>query len=129
MRRLDRRITRTIARMLAELTQCRLFNSRIAAGWRWWWWKENRKIQMNDDKPRGLLLGHPTRYASAQIAASLTEKGREIFVPLFRRHTTLIKRALQDVSLEERLQLELVLKKIGKRAESLAEEKGHSEHA
>src|SRR5246127_2113323 len=57
---------------------------------------------------------------------SLTEKGREMFVPLFRRHTALIKRAFQDVSLEELQQLELVLKKIGKRAESLAEQKSHS---
>jgi MarR family 2-MHQ and catechol resistance regulon transcriptional repressor len=52
---------------------------------------------------------------------SLTEKGRQMFVPLFRRHTALIKRAFQDVSLEELQRLELVLKKIRKRAESLAE--------
>jgi MarR family 2-MHQ and catechol resistance regulon transcriptional repressor len=54
---------------------------------------------------------------------SLTEKGREMFVPLFRRHSALIKRAFQDVSPEELQRLELVLKKIGKRAESLAEKK------
>lgn len=53
---------------------------------------------------------------------SLTEKGRQMFVPLFRRHTALIKRAFQDVSLEELQRLELVLKKIGRRAESLIEE-------
>jgi len=58
---------------------------------------------------------------------SLTEKGRQMFVPLFRRHTALIKRAFQDVSSEELEQLEAVLKKIGKRAESLAEKKGLSE--
>jgi MarR family 2-MHQ and catechol resistance regulon transcriptional repressor len=52
---------------------------------------------------------------------SLTEKGRQMFVPLFRRHTAVIKRAFQDVSSEELHQLELVLKKIGKHAESLAE--------
>jgi DNA-binding MarR family transcriptional regulator len=56
---------------------------------------------------------------------SLTEKGRQMFVPLFRRHTAIIKRAFQDVSSEELQQLELVLKKIGRRAESLAEKKGH----
>jgi MarR family transcriptional regulator, 2-MHQ and catechol-resistance regulon repressor len=60
---------------------------------------------------------------------SLTEKGRQMFVPLFRRHTALIKRAFQDVSLEELQPLELVLKKIGKRAESLSEEEGHSQYA
>jgi MarR family 2-MHQ and catechol resistance regulon transcriptional repressor len=58
---------------------------------------------------------------------SLTEKGREIFVPLFRRHTALIKRAFKDVSVEELQQIELVLKKIGKRAESLAEDKSKLE--
>src|SRR5882672_219255 len=57
---------------------------------------------------------------------SLTEKGREVFVPLFRRHAATIKRAFQDVSSEELQRLELALKKIGKRAESLAEEEGHS---
>jgi MarR family transcriptional regulator, 2-MHQ and catechol-resistance regulon repressor len=58
---------------------------------------------------------------------SLTEKGRQMFVPLFRRHTSLIKHAFQDVSSEELEQLEVVLKKIGKRAESLAEKKRLSE--
>jgi MarR family 2-MHQ and catechol resistance regulon transcriptional repressor len=58
---------------------------------------------------------------------SLTEKGREMFVPLFRRHTALIKRAFQEVSSEELQQLESLLKKIGKSAESLAEEMGHSQ--
>jgi len=51
---------------------------------------------------------------------ALTEKGREMFLPLFRRHRVLIKRAFQDVSSEELQQLELILRKIGKRAESLA---------
>src|SRR6266404_6100197 len=58
---------------------------------------------------------------------ALTEKGREMFLPLFRRHRALIKRAFQDVSPEELQQLEGVMKKVGKRAESLAEKKGYSE--
>jgi MarR family 2-MHQ and catechol resistance regulon transcriptional repressor len=58
---------------------------------------------------------------------SLTEKGRQMFAPLFRRHAALIKRAFQDVSSEELEQLEQVLKKIGKRAENLNERKGHSQ--
>jgi MarR family 2-MHQ and catechol resistance regulon transcriptional repressor len=49
-----------------------------------------------------------------------------MFLPLFRRHAALIKRAFHDVSSEELQQLEVVLKKVGKRAESLAEKKGHS---
>jgi MarR family 2-MHQ and catechol resistance regulon transcriptional repressor len=52
---------------------------------------------------------------------ALTEKGKKMFLPLFRRHTALIKRAFEDVSPEELQQLEGVLKKVGKRAESLAE--------
>ena len=60
---------------------------------------------------------------------ALTEKGRKMFLPLFRRHSALINRAFEDVSSEELQQLEPVLKKIGKRAESLAEKKGHSQHA
>jgi hypothetical protein len=43
------------------------------------------------------------------------------------RHRTLIKRAFQDLSPEKLQQLEGVLKKVGKRAESLAEKKGYSE--
>jgi MarR family transcriptional regulator, 2-MHQ and catechol-resistance regulon repressor len=52
---------------------------------------------------------------------ALTEKGKKMFLPLFRRHTALIKRAFEDVSPEELQQLEGVLKKVGKRAGSLAE--------
>jgi MarR family 2-MHQ and catechol resistance regulon transcriptional repressor len=58
---------------------------------------------------------------------SLTEQGRQMFSPLFRRHTALIKRTFQGVSSEELQQFKLILKKIGKRAESLAEKKRHSE--
>ena len=50
-----------------------------------------------------------------------------MFAPLFRRHAELIKRAFQDVSPEEMQQLEGVLKKIGKRAESLVEKKTSSQ--
>src|SRR5271169_1950590 len=57
---------------------------------------------------------------------SLTEKGRQMFVPLFRRHAALIKHAFQGVSSEELQQLEVTLKKIGKCAESLAEKSGPS---
>ena len=59
---------------------------------------------------------------------ALTEKGKEMFLPLFRRHAALIERAFQDASSEELEQLEVVLKKIGKRAESLAEKKHRSQH-
>jgi MarR family transcriptional regulator, 2-MHQ and catechol-resistance regulon repressor len=51
---------------------------------------------------------------------SLTEKGREMFTPVFRRHAALIKSAFQDVSSEELRQIEVIWKKVGKRAENLA---------
>ena len=56
---------------------------------------------------------------------SLTEKGRRVFVPVFREHAALIKRAFQDVSPKEQRQLEKVLKRIGRRAEELSEKEGH----
>ena len=56
---------------------------------------------------------------------SLTQKGRRVFIPIFRQHAALIKRAFQDVSPKERRQLEEALKRIGRRAEKLGEEEGH----
>jgi MarR family 2-MHQ and catechol resistance regulon transcriptional repressor len=56
---------------------------------------------------------------------SLTERGRRVFVPIFRQHAALIKRAFQDVSPEEQRQVEEVLKRIGRRAEELGEHEGH----
>src|ERR1700690_40664 len=56
---------------------------------------------------------------------SLTEKGRRIFVPIFRQHAALIKRAFQDVSPEEQRHMEEVLKRIGRRAEELGGQDSH----
>jgi DNA-binding MarR family transcriptional regulator len=56
---------------------------------------------------------------------SLTEKGRRVFAPIFRQHTTLIKRAFQDVSPEEQRQMEELLERIARRAEELGEREGH----
>jgi MarR family transcriptional regulator, 2-MHQ and catechol-resistance regulon repressor len=55
---------------------------------------------------------------------SLTEKGRRVFVPVFREHAALIKHAFQDVSPEEQRQMEELLKRIGRRAEELADQEG-----
>jgi MarR family transcriptional regulator, 2-MHQ and catechol-resistance regulon repressor len=54
---------------------------------------------------------------------SLTEKGREMFVPLFRQQAALLQQAFQDVSPKEQKRVEDVLKRIGKRADRLASEK------
>src|SRR5262245_15309141 len=43
---------------------------------------------------------------------SLTEKGRQAFLPVFRRHDGLIKRVFQDVSSKDLQKLEVTLKKI-----------------
>jgi MarR family transcriptional regulator, 2-MHQ and catechol-resistance regulon repressor len=58
---------------------------------------------------------------------ALTEKARQMFIPVFRRHAALVKRAFRGVSSQELQQLEAVLKKIGKHAENLAKKKGHSQ--
>jgi MarR family transcriptional regulator, 2-MHQ and catechol-resistance regulon repressor len=55
---------------------------------------------------------------------SLTEKGRRVFIPIFRQHAALIKSAFQDVSPKEQRQVAEVLKKIGRRAEELGEQEG-----
>jgi MarR family transcriptional regulator, 2-MHQ and catechol-resistance regulon repressor len=52
---------------------------------------------------------------------ALTEKGKQEFLPVFRRHAALIKHLFQGISPAELQQLEMVLKRIGKRAKSLAE--------
>jgi MarR family 2-MHQ and catechol resistance regulon transcriptional repressor len=56
---------------------------------------------------------------------SLTEKGRRVFLPIFRQHAALIKRAFEHVSLTEHRQMEEVLKRIGRRAEKLGERAAH----
>jgi hypothetical protein len=48
-----------------------------------------------------------------------------VFVPIFRQHAALIKRAFQDVSPEEQRKLEEVLERIAKCAEELGEREGH----
>ena len=58
---------------------------------------------------------------------SLTAKGRRVFVPIFRQHAALIKRAFQDVSPVEQHHLEEVLRRIGRRAEELGEQAGDQE--
>ena len=74
---------------------------------------------------RGLVSRIESNSDRRVRTVSLTEKGREMFIPLFRRHAALIKLAFRDLSSEELQQLEVMLKKIGKRAEGLAAMKGH----
>jgi MarR family transcriptional regulator, 2-MHQ and catechol-resistance regulon repressor len=50
---------------------------------------------------------------------SLTRKGKELIVPIFRKHAAEIRKVFADASPKELRALEMTLKKIGKRAESL----------
>jgi hypothetical protein len=45
-----------------------------------------------------------------------------MFVPLFKMHTALLKRVLDELSPSEQRQLEELLKRVGRRAEKLAGE-------
>jgi DNA-binding MarR family transcriptional regulator len=50
---------------------------------------------------------------------SLTAKGKELIAPIFRKHAAEIKKVFAAASPKELGALEVTLKKIGKRAESL----------
>src|ERR1700739_2591202 len=53
---------------------------------------------------------------------SLTSKGKRLIAPIFRKHAAEIRKVFADASPKELRALETILKKIGKRAESLATE-------
>jgi MarR family 2-MHQ and catechol resistance regulon transcriptional repressor len=50
---------------------------------------------------------------------ALTSSGKELIVPIFRKHATAIRRVFAAVSSDQLQQLENTLKKPGRRAESL----------
>jgi MarR family transcriptional regulator, 2-MHQ and catechol-resistance regulon repressor len=50
---------------------------------------------------------------------SLTEKGKELIAPIFRKHAAEIRKVFADASPKELRAFEATLKKIGKRAETL----------
>ena len=70
---------------------------------------------------KGLVSRQESESDRRVRTVSLTEKGRRVFVPIFRQHAALIKRTFQDVSPKEQRQMEEILKKIGRRAEKLGE--------
>jgi len=55
---------------------------------------------------------------------ALTSRGRNLIIPAFRRHSGQMRRVFSELSPEELRGLEVALKKIGKRAAALMEEKG-----
>jgi MarR family 2-MHQ and catechol resistance regulon transcriptional repressor len=58
---------------------------------------------------------------------ALTKRGKDLIVPIFRKHSAEIARLFADANPKELQVLESVLKKAGKRAEALAAEKKSSE--
>ena len=54
---------------------------------------------------------------------SLTPKGKRLIAPIFRKHAAEIKKVFADANAKELQILESVLKKAGKRARALAEER------
>jgi MarR family 2-MHQ and catechol resistance regulon transcriptional repressor len=55
---------------------------------------------------------------------ALTPSGKDLIVPAFRKHSGQMRKALCELSPEELRGLEAALKKVGKRAAALMEEKG-----
>src|SRR5713226_5601493 len=53
---------------------------------------------------------------------ALTQRGRELIVPAFRKHSGQMKRVFSELSAEELHCLEVALKRLGKRASTLMEE-------
>ncbi len=56
---------------------------------------------------------------------ALTPRGKDLIVPVFRKHSGQMKRVFSELSAEELHTLEVALKKVGKRAAALIEQRGH----
>lgn len=72
---------------------------------------------------KGLVSRAESESDRRVCTVSLTEKGRTVFLPTFRQHAALLKRAFQDISPDEQHQMEELLKKVGRRAEELGDSK------
>ena len=55
---------------------------------------------------------------------ALTPRGRDLIVPAFRKHSVQMRKVFRDLSQEQLHGLEAALKKVGKHAAALMEEKG-----
>jgi MarR family transcriptional regulator, 2-MHQ and catechol-resistance regulon repressor len=55
---------------------------------------------------------------------ALTSRGRDLIVPAFRKHAGQMRKVFSELSSEELGSLEVALKKIGKRAAALMEQRG-----
>jgi MarR family transcriptional regulator, 2-MHQ and catechol-resistance regulon repressor len=68
---------------------------------------------------RGLVIRVESPEDRRVRVVSLTQKGKELIAPVFRKHAAEIKKVFADASPKELRALETTLKKIGKRAENL----------
>ena len=55
---------------------------------------------------------------------ALTPNGKELIVPVFRKHAAAMKKVFSELSSDELQQLESLLKKVGRRAEALGVSEG-----
>src|SRR3981081_4194540 len=68
---------------------------------------------------RGLVSRVESREDRRVRVVSLTPKGKELIGPVFRKHAAEIRRVFADASAKEVRSFEMILKKLGKRAERL----------
>ncbi len=68
---------------------------------------------------KGLVTRVESREDRRVRVVSLTPKGKELITPIFRKHAGEIGKVFADATAKEVRSLEKILKKIGKRAESL----------
>jgi len=71
---------------------------------------------------KGLVSREESQSDRRVRTVSLTQRGRAMFVPLFKMHNSLLKRVFDELSPDEQRQLEQLLKKVGRRAEELVGE-------
>ena len=72
---------------------------------------------------RGLVSRVESREDRRVRVVSLTSKGKELIAPVFRKHAAEIGNVFADATPKEVRSLEMMLKKIGKRAERLGTRK------
>jgi hypothetical protein len=70
------------------------------------------------------MTGARHRFADLMHLVSLTSRGRDLIAPAFRKHSGQMRKVFSELSSEELRSLEVALKKIGKRAAAVMEQRG-----
>jgi MarR family transcriptional regulator, 2-MHQ and catechol-resistance regulon repressor len=79
------------------------------------------KVNLN---PGSVSVAVDRLFKKGLISRVESKTDRRVIIPIFRQHAALLKRAFQDVSPEEQRHMEELLKRIGRRADKLAEHEG-----